>query len=156
MTLKRVKGDPIPKRIWNKVVDFFAHFENHITNKTEASDESKIRRYIDDLGPAGNAGESADFISVCYDSLRGNGDQALQRQVLNTIAWREERITLIQTLLKSLHHEGHLHSIVKRKKGFKAGSRKHNQASVEVRHRLCAIPSARRLLRPLDNDKIPI
>lgn len=49
-----------------------------------------------------------------------DGDPALQQEVLNTLARREEQITLIQTLLKSLHHEGYLRSIIKPKKGLKA------------------------------------
>lgn len=101
MILNRMESDSTLKRAWNKVVGFFAHFEDPITNTREASNEPQIRRYIDDLDPAGNEGKHAEFVSVCYDSLRGNGDPALQRQVLNTIDWHEEQMILIQPFFKA-------------------------------------------------------
>ena len=67
---------------------------------------AKIRKYVDDLGSDANAGEHADFVSACYDALRDDGDMELQEQALNTLAWRNKQISLIQILLKHLEHEG--------------------------------------------------
>lgn len=110
MTLKQVERDSPPKRYWKNVVNLFSHFEDHLTNKKSEADEpdpaTKIKKYIDDLGLEGNAGERADFVTVCYDTLKGDGDKELQQQVLNTIAWHNEQISLIQTLFKRLEQGG--------------------------------------------------
>ena len=98
--------------------------------------------------------ERANFVSACYDALRDEGDMDLQQQILNTLAWRNKQISLIQTQLKRLEREGLLQRRNVVKDGFQELSRSRD-ISPEVHGRLWAFSSVRRLLYPTGDDKVP-
>ena len=110
MAPKQAEKDSAPRRYWKMIINIFSHLEHHLTNKKNKANEpdpaAKIQKYIDDLGSDANAGENADFVCVCYDALRGDGDTVLQQQILKTLAWRKQQLLLIQNLIHLLEDEG--------------------------------------------------
>ena len=104
MALKQAEKDSPLKSHWKKIINSFSHSEDQTNNEPDPA--TQIRKYIDDLGSDANAGPLTGFVTECYEALRGDGNKELQQQILNTLAWRSEQISLIQTLLKRLQHEG--------------------------------------------------
>lgn len=154
MAPKQAKKDPTPRKYWKMIVNFFAHLEDHITNKTNKANEpdpaAKIQKYIDVLGADRNAGENADFVCVCYDALRGDGDTVLQQQILKTLAWRKQQLLLIQNLIHLLEDEG---LVGRRNVIFRF--RKPKDVSDKVYNRLWKITGVRCLFYPPGDDMVP-
>lgn len=136
------------------MVHFFAHFEDHVINKDDQTNEdpaTQIQNYIDGLGADINAGERTDFVCVCYDSLRGDGDRELQRKILNTLSWRDEQLHLIRSLIEHLEHEG----LIERRNAIITKFRKpKDDISSKVYSWLLAIPGVSGLIYPEGDDKI--
>ena len=151
---RQVKRYSAPKRYWNKMVHFFAHFEDYVINKDDQTNEdpaTQIQNYIDGLGADINAGERTDFVCVCYDSLRGDGDRELQRKILNTLSWRDEQLHLTRSLIEHLEHKG----LIERRNAIITKFRKpKDDISSKVYSRLLAIPGVSGLIYPEGDDKI--
>ena len=139
---------------------FVNRFKSEDRENNHETDEriSEIRQYIHHLGPKCNDADKQELVGTCFDVLRGDGNDTLIWQTLNTIAWQRCQISDVKATLACLKNKGFIKTNLSQKKATKKFARDLDDPSEailsKVHGRLWEIPKVRDMLFSSGDDKI--